>query len=63
MSTLLDSTLREELNFVPSCKFTFDDLYHSRVFMLLCREQIFSMATIYQIFGNNSLADRAEKLG
>ncbi|KAF9441482.1 hypothetical protein P691DRAFT_779791 [Macrolepiota fuliginosa MF-IS2] len=25
-------------------------------------EQIFSMATIYQIFGNNSLADRAEKL-
>ncbi|KAJ3557506.1 hypothetical protein NP233_g11721 [Leucocoprinus birnbaumii] len=25
-------------------------------------EQIFSLATIYQIFGNNSLADRAEKL-
>jgi hypothetical protein len=27
------------------------------------REQIFSLATIYQIFGNNSLADHAEKLG
>ncbi|KAK0187694.1 hypothetical protein F5146DRAFT_1104624 [Armillaria mellea] len=25
-------------------------------------EQIFSLATIYQIFGNNSLADRAEKI-
>ncbi len=25
-------------------------------------EQIFSLAIIYQIFGNNSIADRAEKI-
>ncbi|KAJ8691204.1 hypothetical protein PTI98_010801 [Pleurotus ostreatus] len=36
----------------------------NRAYRLTCgaSEQIFSLAVIYQIFGNNSIADRAEKL-
>jgi len=62
MNILLDLTLRGELNFALSCKCNDRRLcYH--FYQEGTREQMFSLATIYQIFGNNTLADRVEKLG